>query len=124
MIPVKHNQDGSSIFIWGHFGEKLKEMDNERYLALGQSNPHLFLAKIYNRNIRKAIKLLTKDKKSEEYIKAIEHENYLDNLFRRYSEFLRLLGDSVTVGSALTGETQTPPTQAKIVFKKDGGQNE
>ena len=117
MIERNNNSDGSINFVWGHVGKKLQKLDNERYLAITQNSAHEFLSRIYNNRMEKIISDLPKN--IETFFDDIEHENYLDNLFRQVSAFMRGNSDMVSIGSFLTGELEKSHKTGKIITKRE-----
>ena len=114
---MSNEPDNANIFVWGHFGKKLQNLDKERYYAITQNSPHLFLSKIYNRNMEKIIENMNFDTLFDD----IDNENYLDNLFRQVSAFMRGNISDVSIGSALTGQLEKPIKTGKIITKIDNG---
>ena len=115
LIMNNPENENASIFVWGHFGKKLQKLDSERYFAISQNSPHEFLSRIYNRNMEKIIDKMDLDSLFDD----IENENYLDNLFRQVSAFLRGNSDMVSIGSALTGQLEKSIKTGKIITKYD-----
>ena len=120
--------EDSNIFLWGHFRKILEPLDSERYLAICQNSPKRYLVQIYNKNIEKYINdlffikeqtdlpvILKKELFIETYIK-IEQENYLHNFFNQVSQFMRMGGDMVSIGSFLTGELKKSKNKGKLVY--------
>lgn len=120
MIEGNSNSDKGNIFVWGHFGKKLQKLDSDRYFAITQNSPHEFLSRIYNKRIEAII-----DKMDlETLFDDMENENYLDNLFRQVSAFMRGNSDMVSIGSALTGELEKSHKTGKIITKREVLDNE
>jgi len=113
MIESGSNSDRGNIFVWGHFGKKLQKLDSERYFAITQNSPHEFLSRIYNNRMEQIIN----EMKLETLFDDMEKENYLDNLFRQVSAFMRGNSDMVSIGSALTGELEKSIKTGKIITK-------
>ena len=115
------NVDKANVFLWGHFGKKLQKLDNERYLAITQNSPNEFLSRIYNNRMEKIInKLCGDENKIDKLFDEMENENYLDNLFRQVSAYMRNTSE-IAVGSALTGELEKSINLGRIVKVKEKG---
>ena len=116
----KPENENATIFVWGHFGKKLQKLDKDRYFAISQNSPHEFLSRIYNNNMEKIIDEMN----LKTIFDDIEHENYLDNLFRQVSAFMRGNSDMVSIGSALTGQLEKSIKTGRIITKINNEDNE
>lgn len=95
------------IFVWGQFGQELKEKDPERLWAIAQQNPEYFLAVISNAEIETIIKdILDSGELTKETMELIMTSNKLDDIFRQISIFMKESPDMLSIGSFLTGETE------------------
>lgn len=117
------NADRGIIFVWGHFGKKLQKLDSERYLAISQNSPEYHLSRIYNNNVEKIIDEIGNGN-IDKIFEKMEYENYLDNLFRQVSRFLRGGGDMVSIGSALTGEVEKTVKMGRIITPEKIDEND
>lgn len=95
----------SKIFIWGQVGKQLKDMDDERMLAIAQDDPDYFMSILANRDISEIIIQIIKEKGlSKESKKLILAVNKFDSVFREISQFMQHTEDMLSIGSFMTGE--------------------
>jgi len=127
MINPENNQ---SVFVWGHYAKKLEQLDKERFKVISQLNAHIIYSRIYNKRvgylvdeIYSVIDMDISDKQKYDRIdiilNKIEHENYLDTVFREFNKLMLSFGDSVSFGSAATGQLERLTKHGKIVKPKD-----
>ncbi len=131
VIQILNNPDNDkSVFVWGHYGQKLESLDKDRFQLLAQDNPHISLARLYNKNMNKLIKEIEeiknngKDKETkkvlmEEVLVSIEEENSKDKVFREVNKLMLRFGDSVSFGSLVTGQFESQTKHGKMVKHKE-----
>lgn len=132
---VNSKDKDRSVFVWGHFGEKLEQLDKERFIFIAQSNPSISLHRYYNIKVNILVKGITdirnnfnkltdtqKEENKEKYAKEIqdilnkiENENKLHLIFMEANKVMLGIGDSVSLGSLVTGQLERKVNKGRMV---------
>ena len=97
----------SKIFVWGDYGQVLKDMDSKRIHAIAQVNPDRFLAIISNCEIDLILDLILNKELPKDFEKMIMELESKDTMFKEIAKFLSRQTDMLSVGSFLTGEKES-----------------
>lgn len=120
-----------SVFVWGHYGKKLEQLDKKRFSMLAQKNANISLSRLYNENVCKIMRTIDKLKERTdidndlkvELIKteldSISNENQLDKIFREANKLMLGMGDSVSFGSLVVGQFEPTIKHGKMIKPKD-----
>ena len=100
--------DASKIFIWGQIGQSLKDMDEQRILAIAQKNYGYHLGILSNREILLLIDEMKSGIEYQELKDKFTAINITDNIFREIAKFLHHEPrDLLSIGSFVTGEVES-----------------
>lgn len=127
---MQSQENDKSVFVWGHYGQKLEQLDKDRFRLLAEKNPHVALSRLYNIKIGKLISKIYEIKESKikdsekiekinEILNDISTENLHDKIFREANKLMLGLGDSVSFGSMVAGEFESKIKHGKIVVPKE-----
>lgn len=113
--------EASRIFIFGQIGQKLKELDDRRLLAIAHERPHRYLSTLANEDIEALVSDLMES--GELDLEAIGEINELDNTFREIAKFLHESDDMLSTGSFILGQIENESAHLKInqIQKRIGG---
>lgn len=119
VIQISDSAERGKIFVWGDYGQSLKNIDEKRIHAIAQSNPNHYLAMISNSEISEIIKEIVENGELSESTKQkIQKSVSNDSLFSEIAKLLRVQTDMLSIGSFLTGEKEK--NKAFMKFFKDG----
>lgn len=127
---MNHDND-KSVFVWGHYGKKLEQLDNVRFKMLAQKNSHVSLSRLYNENVCKIMRTIDQLKNRDDIdinlkadlikteLDSIAKENQLDKIFREANKLMLGMGDSVSFGSLVVGQFEPTVKHGKMVKPKE-----
>lgn len=112
----------ATIFIFGQLGEKLRELDDERLLAILQAKPDYFLGQKASQEIDELLdKLLADELTDEELDRALDLAiiiNERDSIYREVARFMHDSDDMLSVGSMTLGELASSDAVLEL-FEKE-----
>lgn len=110
------SSEKGKIFVFGNYGEILKEKDAKRIHAIGQQNSHHYLSVIANQDAQEIVKAIIESdmELTDDVIKLIMDLNETHDIFVQFSKYMRIQGDMLSIGSFLTGEKESDKAFLKL----------